>query len=247
MGHENVGYLARVGRKFAEHKGVKEGDLMFLEHYLPCGHCEWDHMGEYRHCAATEWFYDPTAIRYGYTSIDTAPSLWGGFSQYLYLPLNAVLHKIPEGLTPEQAGIATPMSNGVQWAVMDGGVGLRVHGPDPGTRAAGIVLRHGLQTGGRRPHHRHRHVQGCEASRGCEGARRRRGDRRRRRRIRSRGFSTSPPSAASTLPSTAPARAWPRRCSGSKRRSAVARRWCFRRRATRGSRISPSARSPGRA
>ena len=123
MGHENVGYLARVGRKFAEHKGVKEGDLMFLEHYLPCGHCEWDHMGEYRHCAATEWFYDPTAIRYGYTSIDTPPSLWGGFSQYLFLPLNAVLHKIPDTLTPEQAGIATPMSNGVQWAVMDGGAG----------------------------------------------------------------------------------------------------------------------------
>jgi threonine dehydrogenase-like Zn-dependent dehydrogenase len=123
MGHENVGYLARVGRKFAEHKGVREGDLMFLEHYLPCGHCEWDHIGEYRHCAATEWFYDPNAVRYGYTAIDKAPSLWGGFSQYLYLPLNAVLHKVPDGLTPELAGIATPMSNGVQWAVMDGGVG----------------------------------------------------------------------------------------------------------------------------
>jgi threonine dehydrogenase-like Zn-dependent dehydrogenase len=123
MGHENVGYLARVGTQFADHHGVKEGDLMFLEHYLPCGHCEWDHMGEYRHCAATEWFYDPKAIRYGYTSIDTAPSLWGGFSQYLYLPLKAVLHKVPDGLSPELAGIATPMSNGIQWGVLDGGVG----------------------------------------------------------------------------------------------------------------------------
>src|SRR5688572_6160692 len=133
MGHENVGYLAKVGSTFAKHKGFKEGDLVFLEHYLPCGHCEWDHMGEYRHCAATEWFYDPAAIRYGYTSIDTPPSLWGGFSQYLYLPLNAVLHDVPRGLTPEQAGIATPMSNGVQWAVMDGGVGygstVLVQGP----------------------------------------------------------------------------------------------------------------------
>jgi threonine dehydrogenase-like Zn-dependent dehydrogenase len=123
MGHENVGYLARVGSLFAKHKGVKEGDLMFLEHYVPCGHCEWDHMGEYRHCAATEWFYDPHAIRYGYTSTDTAPALWGGFSRYLYLPLNAVLHKVPAGLTPEQAGVATPMSNGIQWTLIDGGVG----------------------------------------------------------------------------------------------------------------------------
>jgi len=123
MGHENVGYLARVGKIFAAHKGMREGDLIFLEHYLPCGHCEWDHMGEYRHCAATEWFYDPNAIRYGYTSMDIAPGLWGGFSHYVYLPLNAVLHKVPEGLTPEEAGVATPMSNGVQWALMDGGVG----------------------------------------------------------------------------------------------------------------------------
>jgi threonine dehydrogenase-like Zn-dependent dehydrogenase len=122
MGHENVGYLARVGRLFAAHHGVKEGDLMFLEHYVPCGHCEWDHMGEYRHCAATEWFYDPKAIRYGYTSTDIPPALWGGFSRFLYLPLNAVLHKVPAGLTPEEAGLATPMSNGMQWTLMDGGV-----------------------------------------------------------------------------------------------------------------------------
>jgi threonine dehydrogenase-like Zn-dependent dehydrogenase len=124
MGHENVGYLAKVGRLFEKHKGFKEGDLVFLEHYLPCGHCEWDHMGEYRHCEATEWFYDPTAIRYGYTAIDIAPSLWGGFSHYVYLPLNAVLHKVPKGLSPEEAGIATPMSNGVQWTLLDGGVGF---------------------------------------------------------------------------------------------------------------------------
>ena len=123
MGHENVGYLARVGKSFATHKGMREGDLVFLEHYVPCGHCEWDHIGEYRHCAATEWFYDPSAIRYGYTSMAIAPGLWGGFSQYLYLPLNAVLHKVLDGLTPEEAGVATPMSNGIQWTLLDGGVG----------------------------------------------------------------------------------------------------------------------------
>src|SRR5438132_11452055 len=76
MGHENVGTLARVGKTFASQKGVKEGDLVFLEHYLPCGQCEWDRIGEYRHCAATEGCDEPRAIRYGYKSRDVAAELW---------------------------------------------------------------------------------------------------------------------------------------------------------------------------
>jgi len=104
-------------------KGVEEGEMVFVEHYMPCMNCEWDHKGEYRHCEATEWLYDPHAIRLGYTSLDVAPGLWGGFSHYIYLPHNSVIHKIPEGLSAIEAGIVTPMANGIQWALMDGGVG----------------------------------------------------------------------------------------------------------------------------
>ena len=124
MGHENVGRIARAGRKFCERKGVEEGDLVFVEHYLPCFRCEWCHLGEYRHCAATDWRFTPGALRYGYTSVDVAPHLWGGFAQYMYLPWNAVVHRVPDGVSAEMAGIATPLSNGIEWALYDCGVGF---------------------------------------------------------------------------------------------------------------------------
>jgi threonine dehydrogenase-like Zn-dependent dehydrogenase len=123
MGHENIGYIAKAGREFTARKGFKEGDLVFVEHYVACGKCEWCHTGQYRHCENTDWRYNPDAIRYGYTSAAKAPHLWGGFGQYVYLPWNSVLHHVPKGVTPELAGLVTPMANGVEWSLFDGGVG----------------------------------------------------------------------------------------------------------------------------
>jgi threonine dehydrogenase-like Zn-dependent dehydrogenase len=133
MGHENIGTIVKASRRFAERKGVQEGDLVFVEHYVPCFQCDWCHQGEYRLCAATDWRRNPDAVRYGYTSAERAPHLWGGFAQYMFLPWNAVLHKVPKGVTPELAGIVTPMANGIQWALLDCKVGYNstvlVQGP----------------------------------------------------------------------------------------------------------------------
>jgi threonine dehydrogenase-like Zn-dependent dehydrogenase len=123
MGHENIGTIAKAGREFTRRKGFSEGDLVFVEHYVSCGKCEWCHQGEYRHCENTDWRHNPDAIRYGYTSAAKAPHLWGGFAQYVYLPWNAVVHRVPQGVTPELAGLVTPMANGVEWSLFDGGVG----------------------------------------------------------------------------------------------------------------------------
>jgi threonine dehydrogenase-like Zn-dependent dehydrogenase len=122
MGHENIGVIANAGREFTRRKGFKEGDLVFVEHYVMCGKCEWCHIGQYRHCENTDWRNNPDAIRYGYTSSEKAPHLWGGFAQYVYLPWNAVVHRVPPGVTPELAGLVTPMANGVEWSLFDGGV-----------------------------------------------------------------------------------------------------------------------------
>jgi threonine dehydrogenase-like Zn-dependent dehydrogenase len=122
MGHENIGYVAKAGREFTRRKGFKEGDLVFVEHYVMCGKCEWCHRGQYRHCENTNWRTNPDAIRYGYTSAKKPPHLWGGFAQYMYLPWNAVMHHVPKNVTPELAGLVTPMANGVEWSLFDGGV-----------------------------------------------------------------------------------------------------------------------------
>jgi threonine dehydrogenase-like Zn-dependent dehydrogenase len=123
MGHENIGVIAKAGREFTRRKGFKEGDLVFVEHYVMCGKCEWCHSGQYRHCENTDWRSNPEGIRYGYTSAERAPHLWGGFAQYVYLPWNAVIHQVPKGVSAELAGLVTPMANGVEWSLFDGGVG----------------------------------------------------------------------------------------------------------------------------
>ena len=124
MGHENVGTIAKAGGQFVERHGLGEGDRVFVEHYVACYRCEWCRLGEYRHCEATDWRTNPDARRYGYTSCDKPYHLWGGFAQYLYLPWNCVIHRVPDGVTSELAGIATPLSNGIEWALYDTKVGF---------------------------------------------------------------------------------------------------------------------------
>jgi threonine dehydrogenase-like Zn-dependent dehydrogenase len=48
--------------------------------------------------------HNPDGIRYGYTSAEKAPHLWGGFAQYVYLPWNAVVHHVPKGVSPSSPG-----------------------------------------------------------------------------------------------------------------------------------------------
>jgi len=111
MGHENVGVIAEAGDKFLQRHNVQIGDRIFLEHYVGCFNCEW--------CRRT----NPDARRFGYTSADFDGTLWGGFSEYIYLPWNAVMHKIPDSVTAEQAGLVMPLSNGIEWALLTAGIG----------------------------------------------------------------------------------------------------------------------------
>lgn len=142
MGHENIGYIAKAGKTFQKRRGLKEGDLVFAEHYVGCMNCEHCHRGDYRLCMATDWRKNPDGIRFGYTSALKAPHLWGGFAQYMYLPWNSVLHRVPAGLSAELAGVVTPMANGIQWALFDCNVGYdsRVLVQGPGQQGLSQVV-----------------------------------------------------------------------------------------------------------
>lgn len=121
LGHHIVGFIEQIGETAAARWGVKAGDRVALEEYIPCGQCTFCRTGMYRSCKTT----DPRAggIRYGATPADLSPSLWGGFSEYMYLHPNSVLHPMPAHVPPEEAALTLPLANGFEWISLQGGVG----------------------------------------------------------------------------------------------------------------------------
>jgi len=122
MGHENVGRIYRIGPIAARRWGLREGDRVALEEYLPCGHCALCRSGEYRLCDQTET-RRPGALRYGTTPITEKPGLWGGYSQFQYLHPDSILHAVSEDVPAELAAMCLPIGNGIQWAYLDAHVG----------------------------------------------------------------------------------------------------------------------------
>ncbi|TBL81229.1 zinc-dependent alcohol dehydrogenase [Paenibacillus thalictri] len=119
LGHHIVGFIEKIGETAAARWGVQEGDRVALEEYIPCGQCSFCRTGMYRSCKTT----DPRAggIRYGATPIEINPSLWGGFSEYMYLHPNSVLHPMPRHVPAAEAALTLPLANGFEWMSLQGG------------------------------------------------------------------------------------------------------------------------------
>ncbi|MQY14301.1 putative alcohol dehydrogenase adh [Streptomyces sp. RB5] len=122
LGHENVGTVSAIGRSAAQRWGLAEGDRVVLEEYLPCGHCDFCRSSEFRLCLDSDPSTNPSALRFGRTPLTVAPSLWGGFSDYLYLHPRTVAHRLPTHVPAVEASLALPISNGYEWVYREGRV-----------------------------------------------------------------------------------------------------------------------------
>jgi threonine dehydrogenase-like Zn-dependent dehydrogenase len=141
MGHENVGWIYRNGPAASRRWGLREGDRVALEEYLPCSHCNLCRSGEFRLCEETE-ARRPGALRYGTTPVIQEPGLWGGYSQYQYLHPNSVFHRVADDVPAELASMCLPLGNGVQWTYLDGraGPGKTVLIQGPGQQGLACVI-----------------------------------------------------------------------------------------------------------
>ena len=124
LGHENVGIITKIGKQASDKWKVVEGDRVALEEYVPCGACKWCRSEDFRFCEATDIAGPGPRLWYGSTPLTTFPALWGGYSQYMYVHPNAVVHKMPSHIPAAHAAAFLPFSNGIEWAYEYGEVGL---------------------------------------------------------------------------------------------------------------------------
>lgn len=144
LGHHVVGQIEAIGETASKKWGLTIGDRVVMEEYIPCGQCSFCRTGEYRYCQDT----DPSSggIRYGATALTTEPGAYGGFSQYMYLHPNAVIHKLSKRVPGMEASFALPLANGFEWMCLQGSAGpgttVLIQGPGQQGLASAIAAKH---------------------------------------------------------------------------------------------------------
>jgi threonine dehydrogenase-like Zn-dependent dehydrogenase len=133
-GHEPLGIVAKIGDRAVRRWGVDVGDRVAVETMLSCRHCDPCLGGAYHLCSSRRI--------YSYVPLSEPPSLWGAYSQYLFMAPHAVVHKVDPTLPASTAVMFNPLGAGFRWAVeMPGtGPGSRVVILGPGQRGLASVL-----------------------------------------------------------------------------------------------------------
>ena len=82
--------------------------------------------GERTKCSGWDRIYS-----YGLLGTDVEPMLLGGYSEYMYLHPNTVMHKMPRSIPVDIAVLFNPLAAGIRWASHDARPAARRHDPDP--------------------------------------------------------------------------------------------------------------------
>src|SRR5207344_910539 len=115
----------------------QKGDRVCVEALAPCGNCPQCTSGATHLCSGRGGI-----ASYGFLSINDPPGLWGGYSEYLYLPPAVGVHPIGESIDPVIATLFNPIGAGFRWAVamphLEPGESIVILGP--GQRGLGSVI-----------------------------------------------------------------------------------------------------------
>ncbi len=107
LGHEFSGIIEVMGKDFPRQdmrgRSLKEGDRVAIGTTMNCGKCYFCRFVPHRNNLCSN------CDIYGITmGIDKAPSIFGGFSEYVYLLPGSWLFKIEDDMSFEEAALADP-------------------------------------------------------------------------------------------------------------------------------------------
>jgi alcohol dehydrogenase len=141
LGHEIAGIVESVGPGGEEWHRVNVGDRVVLEFHMRCGTCRYCLTGDYRVCQQGRGYG-------GSVPLAVSPGLWGGYAEYVYAGPEAMVHRVPDGMSADLATLACAvMGNAIRWVCQVGGASVgdtvAIVGPGPQGLAATIAAREG--------------------------------------------------------------------------------------------------------
>jgi alcohol dehydrogenase len=135
VGHEFIGEVAAAGPEALALRNVEIGDQIAVEILIPCLRCRWCKEGKYEICVMDDMSLGPDHGRqFGCNIPLTRPPtpLWGGYSQYLYIPEDAYVHKFHRRVSWRAGVTVEPIATGqhaVDLSRLKGGDSCVVVGP----------------------------------------------------------------------------------------------------------------------
>ena len=118
LGHEILGVVehAPVGALAADGSPLRVGDLVVPETRIPCHQCEYCRGVGSRASKLIDYALCPQQRGLGGIPLDELPLLSGGWSDYIELPLGAIVHHLDRSMNPAVAVLLEPFSIGMKAA-----------------------------------------------------------------------------------------------------------------------------------